>query len=120
MGFFFEEIFHFAKTTEFSWKGGWRTARIVSFYRVHFLSRGWGKKEIWYQLNPKSFSELFLIHSFLCSILFPIFNMGIGDFLHVRTSMFRGRADVPGFIRRNEYKKKIFLTRLVADLSGVT
>ena len=26
MGFFFEEIFHFAKTTEFSRKGGWRTA----------------------------------------------------------------------------------------------
>ena len=41
--------------------------------------------------------------------------MGIGDFLHVRTSMFRGRADVPGFICRNEYKK-IFLTRLVAEL----
>ena len=26
MGFFFEEIFHFAKPTEFSLKGGWRTA----------------------------------------------------------------------------------------------
>jgi len=25
MGFFLEEIFHFAKTTEFSLKGGWRT-----------------------------------------------------------------------------------------------
>ena len=25
MGFFFEEIFHFAKTTEFSLKGAWGT-----------------------------------------------------------------------------------------------
>ena len=25
MGFFFEEIFHIAKTTEFSLKGDWRT-----------------------------------------------------------------------------------------------
>ena len=31
--------------------------------------------------------------------------MGFADFLHVRMSMFRGRADVPGYIRRNEYKK---------------
>jgi len=28
MGFFFEEIFHFAKTTEFSLKGGWGTEII--------------------------------------------------------------------------------------------
>jgi len=33
-------------------------------------------------LRKKNFSKLFLIHSFLCSILFPIFNMGIGYFLH--------------------------------------
>ena len=29
MGFFFKEIFHFAKTTEFSLKGGWRTVRVI-------------------------------------------------------------------------------------------
>jgi len=30
MGFFFEEIFHFAKTTEFILKGGWRTGTLHS------------------------------------------------------------------------------------------
>ena len=29
MGFLFEEIFHFAKTTEFSLKGGWGTVMVV-------------------------------------------------------------------------------------------
>jgi len=35
MGFFFEEIFHFAKTASFSRKGGWRTGMVetcTSFY----------------------------------------------------------------------------------------
>jgi len=33
MGFFFKEIFHFAKTTEFSLKGGWGTAnRIIKVF----------------------------------------------------------------------------------------
>ena len=55
------------------------------------------------ELNPKRFSELFLIvHSFLCS-----FN-GIHRLCttYERVCSFRGRADVPGYIRRNEYPKK--------------
>jgi hypothetical protein len=55
------------------------------------------------ELNPKRFSELFLIvHSFLCS-----FN-GIRRLCttYERVCSFRGRADVPGYIRRNEYPKK--------------
>ena len=41
--------------------------------------------------------------------------MGIGYFLHTNEYV-RGRGDVPGLICRNEYKKKNFLTCLVADL----
>jgi hypothetical protein len=34
MGFFFEEIFHFAKMTEFSRKGGWRTVMMHAGHDV--------------------------------------------------------------------------------------
>ena len=73
---------------------------------------------LWYGTSwtqRASISELFLIHYFLCNILFPFFNMGIGYFLHTNEYV-RGRGDVPGLICRNEYKKKNFLTCLVADL----
>ena len=47
--------------------------------------------------------------------------MGFADFLHVRTSMFRGRADVPGYIRRNEYKKNLSDTQqAVSPEKGMT
>ena len=35
MGFFFEEIFHFAKTTEFSLSVAWRTDMILWLPKVH-------------------------------------------------------------------------------------
>jgi hypothetical protein len=32
------------------------------------------------------------------------------SYTYERVCSFRGRADVPGYIRRNEYQKRIFLT----------
>ncbi len=55
------------------------------------------------KLNPKRVSKLFLIvHSFLCS-----FN-GIRRLCttYERVCSFPGRADVPGYICRNDYPKK--------------
>ncbi len=40
MGFFFEEIFYFAKTTEFSLKGGWGTATLFTLSLSRARERG--------------------------------------------------------------------------------
>jgi len=83
MGFFFEEIFHFAKTTEFSLKGGWGAVIVMEIHKVDnrqkdtqmrpgttkrtstLVQNKTGDCSLWRETAPKTADTLFLILYFM-------------------------------------------------------